>query len=310
MPAVTGVILANAPGDDLAHDLSGRSCHALPVGGIPLATRARAALRGAGAGRIVAAVSPDTRDDLDDALGDRLEVTAGSGPAQVLELAAAPADGDLVVLHAGDGFAGDAALRTAVRAGADGVVRCPSGAPVAVVLTPATARAAVALPARDLAGLVAGLRGAGHDLREHPGPGAWSYDGTGDGLLEGNRVALDALVGTGTDADVSHARVSGRVVIHPTAVLERALVRGPAWIGPRAVLVDAFVGPYTAIGERVRVQGAEVEHALLMAGASIRHLDRRLEASVVGRDARVTREFSVPANLRVRIGRGAEVALS
>src|SRR3954452_11227818 len=166
MPAVMGVILANAPGDDLAHDLSGHSRHALPVGGIPLATRARAALRGAGAGRIVAAVSPDTADDLGDVLGgpgDRLEVTPGSGPAQVLELTDLPEDDDLVVLHAGDGFAGGGALRSAVRAAGDGVVRCPGGTPVAVVLTAPAARAAAGMASRDLAGLVAGLRGAGHD---------------------------------------------------------------------------------------------------------------------------------------------------
>jgi glucose-1-phosphate thymidylyltransferase len=93
-------------------------------------------------------------------------------------------------------------------------------------------------------------------------------------------------------------------------VLDRVHIRGPAWIGPRAVLVDAFVGPYTSIGEGARVEGAEIEHAILLPGAWVRHLDRRLESSVVGRDARVVREFSVPANLRLRVGRGAEVALS
>jgi glucose-1-phosphate thymidylyltransferase len=312
MPAVTGVILANAPGDDLAHDLCGRSRHTLPVGGIPLVARARTALARAGCGSVLVAVSAATAPDVAATLGegtDLVEVDPATGPGGVLAAAGRRLAGDVVVLHAGDAFAGPGAVAAAVRLGGDGVLAGPGGLPPpAVVLGAGTAGAAPGAP--DLAGLVAALRAGGHEVADRPAGAAWRYGGTGDSLLEGNRLALESLESVPTDADVSRARIEGRVVVHPTAVLDRVHIRGPAWIGPRAVLVDAFIGPYTSVGDSVRVEGAEVEHALLLPGAWIRHLDRRLESSVIGRDARIVREFSVPANVRLRVGRGAEVALS
>jgi glucose-1-phosphate thymidylyltransferase len=99
------------------------------------------------------------------------------------------------------------------------------------------------------------------------------------------------------------------VVIHPTAHLESSVIRGPVIIGAGARVVDAYVGPYTAIGDGVRVEGAEIEHSIILSGASILHIGGRLEASVVGRDAKVYRDFSLPRALRLQVGDGVEVAL-
>jgi glucose-1-phosphate thymidylyltransferase len=54
--------------------------------------------------------------------------------------------------------------------------------------------------------------------------------------------------------------VEGRVVVEAGARLERATVRGPAIIGAGALLRDAYIGPYTAVGPDVRIEGAEVEY--------------------------------------------------
>ena len=43
-------------------------------------------------------------------------------------------------------------------------------------------------------------------------------------------------------------------------------MRGPAIIGAGARLIDAYVGPYTAIAEDCVVERAEVEHSILLAG--------------------------------------------
>ena len=46
--------------------------------------------------------------------------------------------------------------------------------------------------------------------------------------------------------------------------LERCHVRGPAVIGPRSVVRDAYIGPYTALSEDVSVERAEIEHSIVM----------------------------------------------
>ena len=73
-------------------------------------------------------------------------------------------------------------------------------------------------------------------------------------------------------------------------MLERSTVRGPAVIGAGTRLVDAYVGPYTAIGENCVIEQAEVEHSILLAGSPIRHLEGRMESSLLGRNVRIERD--------------------
>ena len=104
-------------------------------------------------------------------------------------------------------------------------------------------------------------------------------------------------------------RIEGRVWIHEAASVHASVIIGPTVIGPGARITDSYIGPYTSIGERARVEGAEVERSIISPGASVMHVGGRLVASVVGRDARVFRDFSLPRALRLRVGDGTEVAL-
>jgi glucose-1-phosphate thymidylyltransferase len=135
------------------------------------------------------------------------------------------------------------------------------------------------------------------------------YTGDVQDLLEMNRIVLDDLDREVDETEDRGNRIHGRVVIHPTAHLESSVIRGPVIVGAGARVVDAYIGPYTAIGDGVRVEGAEIEHSIILSGASILHIGGRLEASVVGRDAKVYRDFSLPRALRLQVGDGVEVAL-
>lgn len=172
-------------------------------------------------------------------------------------------------------------------------------------------RLADAPPSRQtFAALAAEVVAAGGTLETRGVPGGWRYGGDVDGILEANRLVLDKLAPEPIAADVTRARIEGRVAIHETAVLERATVRGPAVIGPGAVLADTFVGPYSSIGRRVRLEGTEIEHSIVLPNATIRHPGTRLEGSFVGPDAIVSRDFTLPSSLRVRVGRRNEVWLA
>jgi glucose-1-phosphate thymidylyltransferase len=99
------------------------------------------------------------------------------------------------------------------------------------------------------------------------------------------------------------------VIVHRTAQLESAVVRGPAVIGAGARLTDAYVGPYSSIGDGVVIDGAEVENTIVLPGASICHLGERLEGSVIGANARIFRDFRLPNALRLSVGEGAVVSV-
>ena len=91
--------------------------------------------------------------------------------------------------------------------------------------------------------------------------------------------------------------------------MQSSVIVGPAIVGPGALVRDSYIGPYTSIGAGVHIEGAEIERSIIMPRASITHIGGRLVGSVVGCDARVFRDFSLPRALRLNVGDGGEVAL-
>ena len=138
----------------------------------------------------------------------------------------------------------------------------------------------------------------------------WRYRKGTEALLEGNRFALEGQRAVYERSQVVDSKIQGAVVMHPDARIKSSVVRGPVVIGARARLRDAYVGPYTSIGDDVAIEGAEIEHSVVLPGASITHLAGRLEASVIGPKSRVFRDFRLPRALRLTIGEGAEVCLT
>jgi glucose-1-phosphate thymidylyltransferase len=140
---------------------------------------------------------------------------------------------------------------------------------------------------------------------------AWCrYAGDPVELLELNRTTLDRLEPHGYTWYNGGNRIEGRVQIDERACVRASVIIGPVVIGAGAQVTDAYIGPYTSIGAGARVEGTEIERSIVSAGASITHVGGRLVASVIGQDARVFRDFSLPRALRLRIGAGTEVALS
>ena len=139
---------------------------------------------------------------------------------------------------------------------------------------------------------------------------AWRrYAGDPLDLLELNRIALDRLQTDLHRQTNNGNQIEGRVRIHEGASVRSSVIVGPTVIGPGASIADAYIGPYTSIGAGARIEGAEIERSIISAHASIMHVGGRLVASVVGRDARIFRDFSLPRALRLRVGDGTEVAL-
>jgi glucose-1-phosphate thymidylyltransferase len=161
----------------------------------------------------------------------------------------------------------------------------------------------------DLTALGAQIAATGGNFHVELADSWRQYRGDPLELLELNRIVLDWL-DSGLRRPVNNGNhIEGRVSIHEAATVQASVIVGPAVIGPGARVADSYIGPYTSIGERACVEGAEVERSIISAGASVQHVGGRLVASVVGRDARVFRDFSLPRALRLRVGEGTEVAL-
>ena len=150
----------------------------------------------------------------------------------------------------------------------------------------------------------------GYDVRPQMVEGYWIDTGKHIDMLDANRLVLDTLEPR-IDGEVdAESEVVGRVVLERGARLVRSTVRGPAIIGAEAVIADAFVGPFTAIGDGCRITAAEIEHSIVLDHATIEHVETRIEDSLIGRNAVLTRSATKPRAHRFLLGDNSHVALA
>jgi len=105
------------------------------------------------------------------------------------------------------------------------------------------------------------------------------------------------VAGAVDDASV----LDGRVDVAPGAEIIGSTIRGPVTIGPGSRIVNSFVGPFSAIGARCEVVNSEIEHSVVMEGSRIVDIPR-LEDSLIGREAVVTRTQQRPRAVRLMVG--------
>ena len=149
----------------------------------------------------------------------------------------------------------------------------------------------------------------GHKVQSEVVRGWWKDTGQLADMLEANRLVLEELE-TKLDGEIDEgSRVEGRVVLEPGASLTRSVVRGPAVIGAGACIEDAYIGPYTSIGAGVHVRRSEVEHSIILADSVVEDLETRMEASLLGRNVKLTRSAGPPKTLRLLVGDNCEIKI-
>jgi glucose-1-phosphate thymidylyltransferase len=168
----------------------------------------------------------------------------------------------------------------------------------------------VAAPEASLGSALEALARQGAGVRPCPAEGWYGFGGSAEELLTLNRLALDDLPDAPLPSSLADSRVTGRLDVHATARVSRSVIRGPVVIGARARIADAYLGPHTVVGDDGVVENAEVEATVLVAGARVQNTGVRIESSVIGEGASVTRSFELPRALRLALGPDATVELA
>jgi glucose-1-phosphate thymidylyltransferase len=156
---------------------------------------------------------------------------------------------------------------------------------------------------------IQGLIDDGHRVQSEIVTGWWKDTGQLADMLEANRLVLEELE-TRLDGEIDEgSRVEGRVALEAGATVRGSVVRGPAVIGAGACIEDSYVGPYTSIGDEVHIRRSEVEHSIVLAGSVVEDLGTRMEASLLGRNVKLTRSQGMPKTLRLLVGDNSEIKL-
>jgi glucose-1-phosphate thymidylyltransferase len=131
--------------------------------------------------------------------------------------------------------------------------------------------------------------------------GWWIDTGKLTPLLEANRLLLEKLEPS-IDGLVDETSVlDGRIVVSHGAEIVNSTLRGPVAIGPGTRVVDSFIGPFSAIGGSCVVVNSEIEHSVVMDDSKVIDVPR-LEDSLIGTDAVISRSRQRPRALRLMVG--------
>ena len=150
----------------------------------------------------------------------------------------------------------------------------------------------------------------GCDVRPQMVEGYWIDTGKHIDMLDANRLVLDTLE-TRIDGEVdAESRIVGRVALERGARLVRSVVRGPAIIGAGTLVEDAFIGPYTAIGDGCKIVRSELEHSIVLENSTIKDIETRIEDSLIGRNVSVTRSSGKPRAHKLLLGDNSDVGLA
>jgi glucose-1-phosphate thymidylyltransferase len=148
----------------------------------------------------------------------------------------------------------------------------------------------------------------GARVEPHVVRGWWKDTGRLEDMLEANRLVLETIEPR-MEGELDDSQVDGRVIVEAGARLERSTVRGPAIVGADSRLVDAYVGPYTAIGAGCTISNAELENSILLAGCQVADLAGRMESSLLGRNVRIYRHPRQPRAHRFMVGDNSEIGI-
>lgn len=147
------------------------------------------------------------------------------------------------------------------------------------------------------------------DVRHHLLTGGWIDTGKMSDMLEANRLVLDILEARNAGQVDGASIIEGRVILEKDAVVVNSTIRGPAIIGERTRIENAFVGPYTSIYHDCVVQNCEVENSVILENSRIHELSKRLADSLIGRNVDVARADGRTQTLKVMIGDFSKVGI-
>jgi glucose-1-phosphate thymidylyltransferase len=148
----------------------------------------------------------------------------------------------------------------------------------------------------------------GRNVRAHKLTDKWVDTGRIGDMLEANRLVLD-VIEPGNAGTLENSVLEGRVVLEAGARVVNSKIRGPAIIGSRTRVENAFVGPYTAIHYDCIVRNCEIEHSIVLENSQLEDLHTRVADSLIGRNVQITRAGGFTKTIRLMLGDFSQVGI-
>ena len=137
----------------------------------------------------------------------------------------------------------------------------------------------------------------------------WLDTGKKDDFLAANTTVLDEYTVRRIDGVVDEdSTIEGRVQVEKGARIINSTIRGPVVVGEGVVIENSFIGPFSSIGPGSKIKDSVIEHVVILDDATVEGIVR-LEDSLVGRNASVTKSKRLRGALRLMIGDHSRVEI-
>jgi glucose-1-phosphate thymidylyltransferase len=133
--------------------------------------------------------------------------------------------------------------------------------------------------------------------------GEWIDTGKHDDLIAANRAILETLphdVSGGACDEAS--KLLGRVTLQAGCQIINSTIGGPAIIGERTIVRDAYIGPFSSIGPDCRITRSEIAGSVVMENTHIEDIDHRIENSLIGRNVELRGDGRKPRGYELVLG--------
>ncbi len=139
--------------------------------------------------------------------------------------------------------------------------------------------------------------------------GWWIDTGKPIDMLAANSLVLQEITPLIEGAIDAESRVEGAVTLGAGAEIVNSVIRGPAIIGERTRVVNAYIGPFTSIYHHCHIENCEIEHCIVLEHSHICDLETRLEDSLIGRHVEIKRSPIKPRALKMTLGDHSKVGI-
>lgn len=149
----------------------------------------------------------------------------------------------------------------------------------------------------------------GYQVYPYIHEGWWIDTGKMEDMLEANRLVLETMKPRTEGLVDADSKVNGKVVIEKDAEIVNSTVRGPAIIGERTRVVNAYIGPFTSIYHDCLIVDCEIEHSIIMENCKIADIHHRIEDSLIGRNVEIVRSPVKPRAYKMVLGDHSKVGI-
>ncbi len=143
--------------------------------------------------------------------------------------------------------------------------------------------------------------------------GWWIDAGNANSIVLANQLILEELPYIAAHPDDNRiqgkSNVSHRVILGNNTQIIDSMIRGPVIIGDDVTIRGSYIGPYTAIGNNVVIEESEIEHSIIMNGCTIKHIQGRIDASLIADNVTVVRANGKPTTHRLILAENSLVQL-